>query len=144
MSSTHTLSPGGEPQLGRPRFCSPAMGASGFGAHEGRHPMNLLPPPMTAEVMLAGNGLSRGICPVSRFSLMLIWSKLLMSSTHNGNSPDSRLFARYKYCRLEISPSSDGIGPVRLLLLRYSCVSLIRLPSSGGIGPLRLLLWRRS
>ena len=119
MSSTQTLSRGGELQAGRSRFSSPVTGASGSVAHEGIHPMNMLPPPMAARLILVGNGLSRGMCPVSRFSLMLIWSKLLMSSTHNGNSLDSRLLARNKYCRLEISPSSDGIGPVRLLLLRY-------------------------
>ena len=70
MSSIQTLSPGGEPQLGRPRFSSPAT-AVFVVAHEGRHPMNLFPPPMVAEVTLEGKGFSRGKCPVSRFSWML-------------------------------------------------------------------------
>ena len=93
MSSTHTLSPGGEPQLGRPRFSSP-LTAVFVVAHEGRHPMNLLPPPMDAEVILEGKGLSRGRCPVSRFPWMLNCVKLPRSSTHNGNSPDSWLFRK--------------------------------------------------
>ena len=70
MSSTQTLSPGGEPQLGRPRFSSPVMAVFVL-AQEGRHPMNLFPPPMVAEVTLEAKGFSRGRCPVSRFSLML-------------------------------------------------------------------------
>ena len=69
---------------------------------------------------------------------------LLRFSTHNGNSPDSRLFASNNLSMVEISPSSDGIDPVRLLPLRYSCVRLESCPSSGGIGPLRLLPLRCS
>ena len=138
MSSSHTLSPGGEPQLGRPRFSSP-LTTLVVVAHEGRHPMNLLPPPMVAEVTLEGKGLSRGMCPVSRFPWMVKFVKLLMSSTHDGNSPDSWLFARYNCCSVEIPPSSDGIDPVRLLLWRSSSRRLRSCPSSGGIGPLRLL-----
>ena len=83
MSSTQTLSPGGVPQLGRPRFSSP-MTILLEVAHEGIHPMNMLPPPMvalptretpkidvTTLLILAGKGYSRGRCPVSRFPWML-------------------------------------------------------------------------
>ena len=151
VSSTQTLSPGGEPQLGRPRFSSPRTAPVAV-AHEGRHPMNMpaSPPPpmnatpMTALVILEGKGFSRGRCPVSRFPPMEKFVKLPRFLTHNGNSPDRRLFPRNNLCRKEMPPSSDGIGPVRLLSLRYSCVRLVKLPSSGGIGPLRLLPWRRS
>ena len=154
VSSSQTLSPGGEPQLGRPRFSSPLTTAFVV-AHEGRHPMNLLPPPMVAIPrespwrlvtvrILEGRGLSRGRCPVSRFSLMLSSVKLPRFSTHNGNSPDSRLFSRRNCCRAEIPPSWDGIGPLRLLLWSHRCVRLGMLPSSDGIGPVRLLLRRRS
>ena len=104
--------------------------------------MNMLPPPMVAEVTLEGKGLSRGRCPVSRFPWMVNSRKKLRSLTHNGNSPDSWLFARYKYCRKGMPPSSDGTGPVRLLPWRYRRVSLPMLPSSGGIDPVRLLLLR--
>ena len=69
MSSTQTLSPGGEPQLGKPRFSSP-LTALVESAHEGTHPMNMLPPPMVALVTLEENGLSIGRCPVRRFPLM--------------------------------------------------------------------------
>ena len=150
VSSTQTLSPGGDPQLGRPRFSSP-MTTLVVVAHEGRHPMNMFPPPMVAlprrtpsklpaPTILEGKGYWRGRCPVSRFPWMLNCSKLPRSSTHNGNSPDSRLFSRYRCVRLDRLPSSDGIDPVRLLPLRYSCVRLESCPSSGGIGPVRLLL----
>ena len=80
MSSTQMLSPGGVPQLGRPRFSSPTTTLFAV-AHEGRHPMNMLPPPMVALptppipgtlVILAEKGYSRGRCPVSRFPWMLI------------------------------------------------------------------------
>ena len=82
MSSTQTLSPGGVPQLGRSRFSSPLTALVAV-AHEGRHPMNMLPPPMVALptkvkpgttitlLILAGKGYSRGRCPVSRFPWML-------------------------------------------------------------------------
>ena len=69
MSSIQTLSPGGEPQLGRPRFSSPTTALLEV-AHEGRHPMNMPPPPMVAEVTLDGKGYSKGRCPVSRFPWM--------------------------------------------------------------------------
>ena len=143
MSSTQTLSPGGEPQLGSPRFSSP-MTALVAVAHPGTHPIHLPPPPMVAEVTLDGRGLSRGRCPVSRFPWMLISRKLLMSLTHNGNSPDSWLFARYKYCRKKMPPSSGGIDPVRLLPWRYRRVRRTKFLSSGGIDPVRLLLLRFS
>ena len=129
--------------MGRPRFSSP-LTAVFVVAHEGRHPMNLLPPPMDAEVILEAKGLSRGRCPVSRFPWMLKRVKLLRFSTHNGNSPDSRLFARNNRVRLGRFPSSDGIDPLRLLLLRCSRERLDRFPSSDGIDPLRLLLLRCS
>ena len=150
MSSSHTLSPGGDPQLGRPRFSSPMMTVFVL-AHEGRHPMNLLPPPMVALptrvtpgkwstlLTLAGKGYSRGRCPVSRFPWILKRRKLLRFSIHNGNSPDSWLFASCNVCRPEISPSSDGIGPVSLLPLKIIVVTLVKFPSSGGIGPVSLL-----
>ena len=80
--------------------------------------MNMPPPPMVAEVTLAGKGYSRGRCPVSRFPWMENCVKLLRSLTHNGNSPDSRLFRRSSHERLDSCPSSDGIGPVRLLKWR--------------------------
>ena len=158
VSSTQTLSPGGEPQFGRPRFSSP-MTTVLVVAHEGRHPINLFPPPMVALVTLEGKGFSRGRCPVSRFPWMENCVKLLRSSTHNGNSPDSWLFRRcsckklgsclssdgidplrllllsVRYWRLGSCPSSDGIDPVRLLLLMVSVVRLVRLPSSGGSVP---------
>ena len=70
--------------------------------------------------------------------------KLPRFSTHNGNSPDSRLFSRYKYCRLEMSPSSDGIDPVRSLPLRLNPTRLDRFPSSFGIDPVSLLVARFS
>ena len=143
MSSTQTLSPGGEPQLGSPRFSSPLTILFAV-AQEGRHPMNMLPPPMVAEVTLAEKGYSRGRCPVSRFPWMENCVKLLRSLTHNGNSPDSRLFPSNNLCRVDMFPSSDGISPVRLLPLRYSCCRLARFPSSGGIGPVRLLLLSHS
>ena len=151
MSSTQTLSPGGEPQLGRSRFSSPLMGVLVV-AHEGRHPMNMLPPPMVALplrvapgttitlLILAENGYSRGRYPVSKFPSMLKTRKLLRSLTHNGNSPDSRLFARFNVTRVETSPSSDGIGPESLLLARFSTERLVRFPSSFGIGPESLVL----
>ena len=69
MSSTQTLSPGGVPQEGRPRFSSPTTALVAV-AHEGRHPMNMLPPPMVAEVTLEENGYSRGRCPVNTFPCM--------------------------------------------------------------------------
>ena len=154
MSSTQTLSPGGEPQLGRPRFSSPLTTVLVV-AHEGRHPMNMFPPPMvalpvsvapgglarmTTLLTLAGKGYSRGRCPVRRFPWMSITRKTLWSSTHNGNSPDSRLFASCSVVRLVMFPSSGGMGPVRLLFCNSSCWRLVMFPSSGGIGPLRLLL----
>ena len=138
MSSSQTLSPGGVPQLGRPRFSSPRTALVPV-AHEGTHPIHMLPPPMVALMMLAEKGLSRGRCPVNRFPWMLKPVKLLMSLTHNGNSPDSRLCSSHSVVRLDKFPISDGIGPLRLLLLRRSCTRLDRLPSSGGIGPVRLL-----
>ena len=150
MSSSQTLSPGGEPQLGRPRFSSPMTGVFVV-AQEGTHPMNLFPPPMVALprtgeprtmstlLILAGKGYSRGRCPVSRFPWMANSRKLLRSSTHNGNSPDSWLFARCNVTRLEISPISDGIGPVSLLPWSRRRVRLDRFPSSFGIDPVRLL-----
>ena len=151
MSNSQTLSPGGEPQLGRPRFSSPLTTLVPV-AQEGIHPMNMLPPPMvalptretpritTTLLILAGKGYSRGRCPVSRFPWMLISRKLPRSSTHNGNSPDSRLFARPSLWRLESCASWGGIDPVRLLLSSCIWVRLERLPSSGGIDPVRLLL----
>ena len=81
--------------------------------------MNMPPPPMVAEVTLEGKGYSRGRCPVSRFPWIRRSVKLPRFLTHNGNSPDSRLFARDSCVRLDRFPSPDGIGPVRLLLLRY-------------------------
>ena len=150
VSSSQMLSPGGEPQLGRPRFSSPLTTVFVV-AHEGRHPMNLLPPPMvalptretpaitTTLLTLAGKGYSRGMCPVSRFPWILKSVKLLRFSTHDGNSPDSRLFSSCSCVRLVRFPSSDGIGPLRLLLLRRRFVRLESCPSSDGIGPLRLL-----
>ena len=147
MSSTQTLSPGGEPQSGRSRFSSPRTALFPV-AQEGIHPIHMFsaPPegspatvPISAPVTLEEKGYSRGRCPVSRFPWILNNCKLFMSLTHNGNSPDSRLYDRYNCCRLERPPSSDGIGPVRLLLLRRSCVRLDRFPSSDGIGPVRLL-----
>ena len=69
MSSIQTLSPGGVPQLGRPRFSSPTTAPVAV-AHEGRHPMNMPPPPMVAEVTLEGKGYSRGRSPVRRFPWM--------------------------------------------------------------------------
>ena len=128
MSRTQTLSPGGVPQLGRPRFSSPLTALVAV-AHEGIHPMNMLPPPMVAEVTLAGKGLSRGRCPVSRFPLM---EKFIKLPRFRGNSPDSRLFARNSCERLESCPSSFGIDPVRLLLLSHRFERSDRLPSSGG------------
>ena len=124
--------------MGRPRFSSPKTGVFVV-AHEGTHPMKLFPPPMVAEVTLEGKGFSRGRCPVSRFPWMVNNVKLLRSSTHNGNSPDSWLFARYNCCSVEIPPSSDGMGPLRLLLLRFSCMRLGRFASSFGIDSVRLL-----
>ena len=97
--------------------------------------MNMLPPPMVAVKILAGKGLSRGRCPVSRFSWMVKTVKLPRFLAHNGNLPDSRLFLSANLCRVEMPPSSDGISPVRLLSFRYSHVRLDRLPSSGGIDP---------
>ena len=138
MSRSQTLSPGGEPQLGRPRFSSP-LTALVVVAHDGTHPIHLFPPPMVAEVIPAGKGFSRGRCPVSRFPWMEKCVKLLRSLTHNGNSPDSWLFARNSRVRLGRFPSSGGIGPVRLLPLSRNHVRLARFPSSGGIGPVRLL-----
>ena len=143
MSSTQTLSPGGESQEGNGRFSSPLTALVAV-AHEGRHPMNMPPPPMVAEVTLEGKGYSKGRCPVSRFPWMEKCVKLPRFSTHNGNSPDSRLFARCSCVRLDRFPSSGGIGPVSLLLLRCSCVRLDRLPSWDGIDPVRLLLWMDS
>ena len=155
VSSSQTLSPGGEPQLGRPRFSSP-LTTLVVVAHEGRHPMNLFPPPMVALptretpettitlLTLAGKGYWRGRCPVSRFPSILKSRKLLMFSTPNGNSPDSRLLSRRSDVRLVRFPSSGGIGPVRLLFCTSSCWRLVRFPSSGGIGPLRLLLANHS
>ena len=143
VSSTQTLSPGGEPQLGSPRFSSP-MTALLEVAHPGTHPMNMPPPPMVAEVTLEGKGYSKGRCPVIRFPWMVNCVKLFRFLTHRGNSPDSRLSPSNNLCRVEIPPSSDGIDPVRLLPLRYSCCRLARFPSSGGIGPVRLLLLSHS
>ena len=150
MSSTQTLSPGGVPQEGRSRFSSPLTALVPV-AHEGRHPMNMLPPPMVALptkvkpgttitlLILAGKGYSRGRYPVSRFPWMLKTRKLFRFLTHNGNSPDSRLFARFNVTRVETSPSSDGIGPESLLLERFSTERLFRFASSFGIGPESLL-----
>jgi len=138
VSSTQTLSPGGDSQLGSPRFSSP-MTALVAVAHPGTHPIHLPPPPMVALVTLEEKGFSRGRCPVSRFPWMRIRAKRFMSLTHNGNSPDSRLFSRYSCERLDRFPSSFGIDPVSLLLLRCSCVRLDRFPSSDGIDPVRLL-----
>ena len=114
VSSTQTLSRGGALQLGSPRFSSPLTAVLEVD-HEGRHPMNMPPPPMVALVTLEEKGFSRGRCPVSRFPWMRIRAKRFMSLTHNGNSPDSRLFSRYSCERLDRFPSSDGIDPVRLL-----------------------------
>ena len=113
MSSIQTLSPGGVPQLGSPRFSSPLTAVVAV-AHEGTHPIHMPPPPMVAEVTLEENGYSRGRCPVIRFPWMENCCKLLRLSTHNGNSPDSRLFARSRYVRLGRFPSWVGIDPVRL------------------------------
>ena len=143
VSRTQTLSPGGEPQLGRSRFSSPATALLEV-AHPGTHPIHIPPPPMVAEVTLEENGYSRGRCPVRRFPWMVMIRKLLMFLTHNGNSPDNRLFAMCNVSRVEISPSSDGIGPVRLLLEIASSERLVRFPSSDGIDPVRLLLLRFS
>ena len=152
MSSIQTLSPGGVPQLGSPRFSSPRTALFAV-AHPGTHPIHLPPPPMVALLatapgttppILAGKGYSRGRCPVSRFPWMEKCVKLPRFSTHNGNSPDSRLFPSNNLCRLESCPSSDGIGPLSPLLWRYSSVRLDRFPSSGGIGPVRLLAWKLS
>ena len=83
MSSTQTLSRGGELQAGKARSSSP-MTILVEVAHPGTHPMNMLPPPMvalptretpkidvTTLLILAGKGYSRGRCPVSRFPWML-------------------------------------------------------------------------
>ena len=158
MSSTQTLSPGGEAQSGISRFSSPRTALLEV-AHEGIHPMNMLPPPMVALplrvapgttitlLIPAENGYSSGRYPVSRFWWMVTRNKLLRFLTHNGNSPDSLLLLRCSSVRLDRFLSSDGIGPVRLLLLRVSVWRLVRLPSSDGIGPVRLLsprvsVWR--
>ena len=138
MSSIQTLSPGGVPQEGRSRFSSPLTTVLVV-AHEGIHPMNMLPPPMVALVTLEENGYSRGKCPVSRFPWILICCKLFRFSTHNGNSPDSRLFSRCRSRRLESCPSSGGIDPVRLLPSSVIVVRLDRFPSWVGIDPVRLL-----
>ena len=143
MSSIQTLSPGGEPQLGRSRFSSPTTALVAV-AHEGIHPMNMLPPPMVAATILGEKGLSRGRCPVSRFPWIWIRTKLFRFLTHNGNSPDSRLFARCSVWMLESCASSDGIGPVSTLLWSCSCWRLVRFPSSDGIGPVILWLLRVS
>ena len=140
MSSIQTLSPGGEPQLGRSRFSSPIM-AMFIVAHEGTHPIHVPPPPMVAPWIMAEKGLSRGRCPVSGFPLMEKSVKLPMFLTHNGNSPDSRLFARSSAWRLESCPSSGGIDPVSLLLWMYSHWRLDRFLISFGIGPVSPLLW---
>ena len=66
--------------------------------------------------------------------------KLLRSSTHNGNSPDSRLFASLRCVRLGDCPSSDGIGPLSRLLVRVSSLRVESCPSSDGIDPVSLLL----
>ena len=58
MSSTQTLSPGGEPQLGRSRFSSPMTTLFAV-AHEGIHPMNMLPPPMVALPLRVTPGKTR-------------------------------------------------------------------------------------
>ena len=146
VSSTQTLSPGGVPQLGRSRFSSPLTALVAV-AHEGRHPMNMLPPPMVAEVILDGKGLSRGRCPVSRFPWMKKCVKLFRFSTHNGIGPVRLLPWSCSCARLESCPSSDGIGPVSLLFCSHSVWRLVRFPSSGGIGPVSLLaaidsVWR--
>ena len=76
MSSTQTLSPGGEPQLGRSRFSSPTTALVAV-AHEGRHPMNMFASANGRRtVTLAEKGYSRGRCPVSRFPWMLNCCKL--------------------------------------------------------------------
>ena len=142
VSSTQTLSPGGEPQLGIGRFSSPMM-AVFVVAHEGTHPIHMPPPPIVAEMILEEKGFSRGRCPVSRFPWMENCSKLTRSSTHNGNSPDSRLLSRRSVLRLARLASSDGIGPLSMLLWMRSVLRLARLPSSGGISPVRLLPLRR-
>ena len=149
MSRTQTLSPGGVPQSGKGRFSSP-LTALVVVAHEGIHPMNMFPPPMVALprgtpripialLILGGKGYSRGRWPVSRFPWMEKSVKLPRFLTHNGNSPDSRLFRRRRRLRLDGLPISGGIGPVRLLARRSRSLRLDRLPSSGGIGPVRLL-----
>ena len=74
MSSTQTLSPGGVPQLGRPRFSSP-MTALLEVAHPGIHPIHMFSAPVGSPATLPilapvtpdGKGYSRGRCPVSRF-----------------------------------------------------------------------------
>ena len=96
--------------------------------------------PISARFTLEGKGYSRGRCPVSRFPWICIRTKLFRFLTHNGNSPDSRLFSMYNLCRVERSPSSDGIGPLSPLFSSRSSVRLERLPSSRGIDPVRLLL----
>ena len=138
MSSTQTLSPGGVPQEGSPRFSSPLTAAVAV-AHEGIHPIHMPPPPMVALVTLEGKGYSRGRCPVSRFPWMEKCVKLPRFSTHRGNSPDSRLFPSNNLCRVEIPPSWGGIGPVSPLFSSRRFVRLARFPSSGGIDPVRLL-----
>ena len=125
--------------MGRSRFSSPLTALVPV-AHEGIHPMNMLPPPMVALVTLEENGYSRGRCPVNRFPWILNNCKLFMSLTHNGNSPDSRLSPSHNLDRLTRFPSSDGIGPLSLLPLRYSRSRLDSCLSSGGIDPVRSLL----
>ena len=48
MSSTQTLSPGGEPQLGRSRFSSP-LTAVLVVAHGGTHPIHMFFSPKTVS-----------------------------------------------------------------------------------------------
>ena len=151
MSSTQTLSPGGEPQLGRSRFSSPLTALVEV-AHVGTHPIHMFSPPVgspetlpiSTRITLAGKGYSKGRCPVSRFRWMLNSPNLLRFSIHNGNSPDSRLCARNNTIRLDRLPSWDGIGPLSMLLWICSCVRLVRLPSCVGIDPVRLLPLRYS
>ena len=149
VSSIQTLSPGGEPQLGKARFSSPRnllrpslAPMPECLAHSGIHPIHMLSTkgspvslPIATLVTLAGKGLSRGRCPVNRFPWMESRLKLPRFSIHNGNSPDSRLCARNSSVRLDRFPSSVGIDPLRLLLLRNRRVRLDRLPSSVGIDP---------
>ena len=150
-SNTQTLSRGGELQAGRARSSSPRTALLEV-AHPGTHPIHLPPPPMVAPprgtprtpispVTLGGKGYSRGRCPVSRFPWILRSVKLPRFLTHNGNSPDSRLFARDSCVRLARFPSSDGIGPVSLLPWRNRCVRLARFPSSDGTDPVSPLPW---